>query len=105
MIDWKNCKSKDFSVSFIVEEIVPVGTSQVFPVNVYHTKTDEFAFMKTVPINAEFYNDLREKKDWRPILLTILKARVEDDIVERINTVKLDIDDKLSLFSQNKESL
>ena len=60
MIDWKDAKTKDFSVSFIVEEIVPVGNSQVFPVNVYHTETGEFAFMKTVPINAEFYSDLRK---------------------------------------------
>ena len=105
MIDWENCKPEDFSVSYLIEEISVVGDRHVFPVMVYHSKTDEHAFSKTVPIRTEFYEELRASAEWKPMLQKILKARVRDDITERINNKKLPIDDKLSLFSEDRETL
>ena len=105
MINWSNCKPEDFSVSCLVEEIMPVGDRQVFPVSVFHKESEEFAFTKSVPLMAEFYDDLRKTKDWKPALLKILKARVREDIVARINTKKIAVEDKIDLFNEEKETL
>ncbi len=97
MIDWSQCTVNDFSLVVDVEEIQEVGQSQLFPVRVFY-KGDTFAFMKSVPIRSEFYSQLRQKKDWKVRLMTILKNRVREDIDDKIRAKRIDIDDKLALM-------
>jgi len=104
MIDWKNCKPEDFSVAYITEEVLETGDRVVFPVDVYHG-ADEFVFRKSVPIMSSYYFELRKTQGWKEHLLKVLKARVKDEIVQRINTGRVDIQDKIDLFSESKEGL
>ncbi len=97
MIDWSQCTVNDFSLVVDGEEIQEVGQSQLFPVRVFY-KGDTFAFMKSVPIRSEFYSQLRQKKDWKVRLMTILKNRVREDIDDKIRAKRIDIDDKLALM-------
>ena len=101
MIDWSQCRATDFSLAVDGEEIQQVGQTQLFPVRVFY-KGETFAFMKSVPIRAEFYTQLRQRDDWKERLMEILKNRVRDDIDERIRSSQIGIDDKLDLMAFGK---
>ncbi len=104
MIDWSQCKAGDFSLVVEGEEIGQVGQTQLFPVRVFY-KGEIFAFMKSVPIRAEFYAQLRQRGDWKERLMEILKNRVRDDIEERICASRINIDDKLDLMAVGKNPI
>ena len=105
MIDWANCKPEDFKIQYQVEEIESVGDRYVFPVNVYHGDTEEFAFMKMIPIKTEFFQDIRKLDGWRDALSKVFRTRIRDDINIRINAGKVAIEDKMELLSEEKEQL
>ncbi len=104
MIDWSKCQTNDFSLVVDGEEIQQVGQTQLFPVRVFY-KGEVFAFMKSVPLRAEFYAQLRKKDDWKECLMKILKNRVREDIVERIRSNHIDVDDKLELMTTSKDRI
>ncbi len=104
MIDWSQCKAEDFSLMVDGEEIQQVGQTQLFPVRVFY-KGEDFAFMKSVPIRAEFYGQLRMKKDWKERLMEILKNRVREDIDEKIRSNRVGIDEKLELMAIGRDRI
>ncbi len=104
MIDWNQCKAEDFSLRVDGEEIQQVGQTQLFPVRVFY-KGEVFAFMKSVPLRAEFYEQLREKEDWKECLMEILKNRVREDIDEKIRTNQVGIDEKLELMALGRDRI
>jgi len=101
MIDWSQCRTEDFKLVVDGEEIQQVGQTQLFPVRVFY-KGETFAFQKSVPLRAEFYAQLREREDWKEQLMEILKNRVREEIVERIRSSQIGIDDKLELMATSK---
>jgi|CryGeyStandDraft_13_1057135.scaffolds.fasta_scaffold120049_1 hypothetical protein len=101
MIDWSQCRTEDFNLVVDGEEIQQVGQTQLFPVRVFY-KGETFAFQKSVPLRAEFYAQLREREDWKEQLMEILKNRVREEIVERIRSSQIGIDDKLELMATSK---
>jgi hypothetical protein len=101
MIDWSQCQAEDFSLVIDGEEIQEVGQTQLFPVRVFY-KGETFAFMKSVPLRAEFYDQLRQRGDWKEQLMKILKNRVRGEIDEKIRTSRIGIDDKLKLMAGGK---
>ncbi len=104
MIDWSQCQAKDFSLVVDGEEIQQVGQTQLFPVRVFY-KGETFAFMKSVPLRAEFYAQLRQRDDWKERLMEILKNRVREDIDEKIRSNQVGIDDKLELMAVGKNRI
>lgn len=104
MIDWSQCQTEDFSLVVDGDEIQEVGQTQLFPVRVFY-KGETFAFMKSVPLRAEFYNQLRQRDDWKERLMEILKNRVREDINEKIRSSGLGIDDKLELMAGGKNPI
>jgi hypothetical protein len=101
MIDWSQCRVEDFSLVVDGEEIQEVGQTQLFPVRVFY-QGETFAFMKSVPLRAEFYAQLRQRDDWKERLMEILKNRVREDIDEKIRIHRMGIDDKLELMEGGK---
>ncbi|MBC8288471.1 MAG: hypothetical protein H8E42_13450 [Nitrospinae bacterium] len=104
MIDWSQCQEKDFSIVVDGEDIQQVGQTQLFPVRVFY-KEETFAFMKSVPLRAEFYAQLRQRDDWKERLMEILKNRVREDIDEKIRSNRVGIDDKLELMAVGKNRI
>jgi hypothetical protein len=104
MIDWSQCRAEDFSLVVDGEDIQEVGQTQLFPVRVFY-QGETFVFMKSVPLRAEFYSQLRLRDDWMEQLLKILKNRVKEDINEKIRTSRMSIDDKLDLMAVGKNPI
>ena len=106
MIDWQNCKPEDFELQYLVEEFEEVGDRNVFAVNVFH-KDGRFAFLKSVPIKKEYYEQLSGLDDAVAIaqLKKVIKSRVRDEINERIRKGQVKIEHKIALNSETKESL
>lgn len=104
MIDWSQCRPEDFNLVVDGDEIQQVGQTQLFPVRVFY-KGEKFAFMKSVPLRAEFYAQLREKEDWKERLMEILKNRVREEIEEKIHSKCIGIDDKLELIAVGKNAI
>lgn len=104
MIDWSQCQVEDFSLVVDGEEIQQVGQTQLFPVRVFY-KGEVFVFMKSIPLRAEFYSQLREKEGWKDRLMKILKNRVREDIVEKIRTNQIGIDEKLELMAIGRDRI
>ena len=61
--------------------------------------------MKSVPLRAEFYAQLRQRDDWKERLMEILKNRVREDIDEKIRSNRVGIDDKLELMAVGKNRI
>ena len=101
MIDWSQCRAEDFSLVVDGDEIQELGQTQLFPVRIFY-KGEIFAFMKSIPIRPEFYSQRRQRDDWKERLMEILKTRVKEDIVEKIRTSQMGIDDKLELMAGGK---
>ena len=95
MIDWEKASPDDFRLQMEVESIQESGDSIIFPVRVYH-KDGDFAFLKSVPIRAEFYRDLKKTSDWKNALTKIFQQRVRDDLIARIKKVAVPIEDKIA---------
>ena len=104
MIDWSQWQATDFSLVVEGDEIQRVGQTQLSPVRVFY-KGETFAFMKSVPLRAEFYAQLRQRDDWKERLMEILQTRVRDDIDERIRSSRIGIDDKSDLMAFGKKQI
>ena len=104
MIDWSQCRAEDFSLVVDGDEIQELGQTQLFPVRIFY-KGEIFAFMKSIPIRTEFYSQLRQRDDWKERLMEFLKNRVKEDIVEKIRTSQMGIDDKLELMAGGKNGV
>ena len=104
MIDWNQCQVEDFSLVVDGEEIQQVGQTQLFPVRVFY-KGEVFVFMKSIPLRTEFYSQLRVKDGWKDSLMEILKNRVREDIVEKIRTNQIGIDEKLELMAIGRDRI
>ncbi len=104
MIDWSTCKLEDFSLEVDAEEIQEIGQRQMFPVRVFY-KDGTLAFFTSVPIRSEFYLQLRQRKDWKEKLMTILNQRVKDEIAERIRCQQMAIDDKLEFMELGRNAI
>ncbi len=95
MIDWEKASPDDFTWQMEVESIQESGDSIIFPVRVYH-KDGDLAFLKSVPIRADFYRDLKKTDDWKSALTKIFQQRVRDDLTARIQKVAVPIEDKIA---------
>jgi len=95
MIDWEKANPDDFRLQMEVESIQESGDSIIFPIRVYH-KDGDFAFLKSVPIRADFYRDLKKTADWKEALMKIFQHRVKDDIISRTKTGQIPIEDKVA---------
>ncbi len=104
MIDWRKASPDDFRLQVEVESIQELGESIIFPVRVYH-KEGDFAFLKSVPIRAEFYRDLKKTIDGQEALTKIFQQRVRDDIVARTKTANISIEDKIDFIKMERQSL
>ncbi|VAX27375.1 hypothetical protein MNBD_NITROSPINAE05-1438 [hydrothermal vent metagenome] len=99
MIDWDKASPEDFKLQMEVESIQESGESIIFPVRVYH-KDGDFAFLKSVPIRAEFYRALRKTPDWQKALAKIFRQRVKDDVISRTKTGTIAIEDKIAWITK-----
>jgi len=99
MIDWEKADLEDFRLQMEVESIQEAGDSIIFPVRVYH-KDGEFAFLKAVPIRADFYCALRKTIDWQKALGKIFRQRVKDDLLMRVKTGPVSIEDKIAWINK-----
>lgn len=104
MLDWTNCKPEDFSMEVEAEEIQEVGQRQMFPVRVFY-KDGELAFLKSIPLRSEFYLQLRQREDWKEKLMAILNQRVKEEIIERIRSKQMAIDDKLDFLESGRKAI
>jgi len=95
MIDWGKANPDDFSLQVESESIKEVGENYIFPVRVYH-KEGDFAFIKSIPIRAEFYRELKSTKDWKSALTKIFQQRVKDEIITRTKFGRIPIEDKIA---------
>lgn len=99
MIDWEKAGPDDFRLQMEVESIQESGDSIIFPVRVYH-KDGDFAFLKSVPVRADFYRELRKTPDWQKALAKIFRQRVKDDIISRMKTGHVSIEDKIAWMTK-----
>ena len=99
MIDWQNANLDDFTFDVDAEGIQEIGTSQVFPIKV-HTQDGTPAFTCAIPVRAEFYSQLKQTVDWEAALLKILKSRVREEILKRMQHNPVPIEDKLQLIGK-----
>lgn len=99
MIDWEKAGPDDFRLQMEVESIQESGDSIIFPVRVYH-KDGDLAFLKPVPVRADFYHALKKTADWQKALSKIFEQRVKDDIIARTKTGPISIEDKLAWINQ-----
>ncbi len=99
MIEWEKVSLDDFRLQMEVESIRESGDSIIFPVRVYH-KNGEFAFLKPVPVRADFYRDLKKTPDWQKALVKIFMQRVKDDIMARSKNGVISIEDKIAWMSK-----
>ena len=95
MIDWEKVSPDDFRLQVEVESIQESGDNIIFPVRVYH-KAGDFAFLKSVPIRADFYRDLKKITGWKNALTKIFQQRVKDDIIARTKAGRMPIEDKIA---------
>ena len=95
MIDWEKASPDDFRLQMEVESIQESGDSIIFPVRVYH-KDGDFAFIKSVPIRADFYRDLKKTPGWKNALTKIFQQRVRDDLIARTKAGRISIEDKIA---------
>lgn len=100
MIDWEKADPEDFRLQMEVESIQESGDSIIFPVRVYH-KDGDFAFLKAVPIRADFYRALRKTPDWQKALEKIFRQRVQDDLQARVKTGPVSIEDKIAWINKS----
>jgi len=96
-MDRRGCKIEDFSMEVDAVEIQQVGQRQMFPVRVFY-KDGTLALFKSIPLQTEFYFQLRQRKDWKEKLLAILNQRVKEELVEKIRSKQMVIDDKLDFI-------
>lgn len=99
MIDWEKARPDDFRYQMEVESIHESGDSIIFPVRIYH-KDGEYAFLKPVPIRADFYRDLKKTPDWQKAMTKIFEQRIKDDIIARTKTGPVPIEDKIAWIGE-----
>ena len=104
MIDWNTTNVEEFELRIEGEAIQESGNHIIFPVHVYH-QDGTSAFLKSVPIRLEFYNDLKKTGDWKDSLMKIIKQRVRDDLFERIKLRSVPVEDKIGLINLDKQTL
>ena len=99
MIDWEKASPDDFRLQMEVESIQESGDSIIFPVRVYH-KDGEFAFLKPVPVRAEFYLELKKMPNWQKALTKIFKQRFKDELIARKKIRTISIADKIAWITE-----
>lgn len=104
MIDWSQSKVEDFSIQYHVEENRPSGDRIVFAVGVYG-KDEVLVFTKPVTIRSDWYNKCMKLEDGDVQLRKVLRNRVRDDIVQRINAGEVDIAQEIKLLDAGSEQL
>lgn len=101
-MDWSGCKIEDFSMEVDAVEIQQVGQRQMFPVRVFY-KDGTLALFKSIPLQSEFYLQLRQREDWKEKLMAILNQRVKEEIVEKIRSKQIAIGDKLDFMESGRK--
>lgn len=104
MITWSECKVEDFHIEYHIEENRPSGNRIIFAVGIYH-KDKGHIFTKAVTILAEFYNRCMKRDDGDVQLRKILRNRVRDDIVNRINQGEIPIEQEIKLLDAGRDQI
>ncbi len=104
MIDWEKVNIDDFTFKVEGDAVVESGENIVFPIQVYH-QDGTLAFLKSIPIRADFYSQLRKTTDWKEALMNIFKQRVRDELCRRLKKQSVSIEEKLDLINLDRQSI
>ena len=104
MMDWQKVKIEELVFDVDVEGILDVGPTHVFPVRVLDAE-GSVVFTQAVAIRSEFYRQLKETEDWESALMTLLKNRVHQEILQRKKQNRVSIEDKMRLLSMEQTPL
>ena len=99
MMDWQEAKIEEFVFDVDVEGILDVGPTHVFPVRVLD-KEGTVVFTQAVSIRSEFFRQLKETAEWESALMTLLKNRAHQEILQRKKQNRVSIEDKMRLMAK-----
>ena len=99
MMDWQTAKIEEFVFDVDGEGILDVGPTHVFPVRVLDREGTVVCTL-AVAIRSEFYRQLKETADWPSALMTLLKNRARQEILQRKKQNRISIQDKIELMSK-----
>ena len=68
----------------------------VFPVRVVHE--GETVFVKTIPIRADFFGELKTTKGWKESLLRIFRTRIKEEVIRRQKAARISIVEKIDFM-------
>ena len=98
MMDWQKAKIDEFVFDVDVEGILDVGPTHVFPVRVLD-REGAVVFTHAVAIRSEFFHQLKQTAEWESALMTLLKSRVHQEILQRKKQHRVSIEDKMRLMT------
>ncbi len=98
MMDWQTAKIEEYVFDVDVEGILDVGPTHVFPVRVLD-REGTVVFTQAVAIRSEFFRQLKETAEWESALMTLLKSRAHQAILQRKKQNRVSIEDKIRLMT------